>query len=261
MASPQVENGYTKIANELLERLIMTDLSGSEMKIVLFIMRKTYGFGKKEDRLLLRKISEATGLQRQNVYRELKRLVKRKIVIKNDYTKPISYGIQKDYTQWKPLSKLTIVIKSDNRCNQNRLQVLSNPITPTTKETITKETITKEIPPLPPINEIEIIMLQWNEFAEKYDLAQIKGIEKKSQRHSSLNARMKNKGFDFSLLLTLIENSPFLIGQTKENFRVFFDWIIKPSNYQKIIEGNYLDRKKKHSGILAWYQKQEDEYG
>ena len=111
------------------------------------------------------------------------------------------------------------------------------------------------------LSPIEIIMLQWNEFAKKHDLATIKGIEKKTARYSSLKARISKKDFDFKLLLALIENSPFLIGQTKENFRVFFDWIIKPTNYQKIMEGTYLDRKKKHSGILAWYQKQEDEYG
>lgn len=103
----------------------------------------------------------------------------------------------------------------------------------------------KKDPPLPPaLNGVEIIIIQWNEFAEKYGLAQIKGIEKKTQRHSYLNARMKSKGFDFKALLTMIENSPFLLAQTKAGFRVFFDWIIKPTNYQKVIEGTYLDKKK-----------------
>lgn len=35
-----------------------------------------------------------------------------------------------------------------------------------------------------------------------------------------------------------VENSRFLTGQVNE-FRACFDWIVKPSNRQKIVEGNY----------------------
>jgi len=122
-----------------------------------------------------------------------------------------------------------------------------------------KEGLKKKEPPLPPIsNDIEIIMFQWNEFAEKHDLTQIKGIEKKSQRRARLIARMKSKGFDFKALLTMIENSPFLLAQTKAGFRVFFDWIIKPTNYQKIIEGTYLDKKKETYREYMERKKQEE---
>ena len=68
----------------------------------------------------------------------------------------------------------------------------------------------------------------------------------------NLKARSADKNFDFALLIDMIRNSPFLLGKTKHCFFVFFDWIIKPSNYQKIIEGNYLDRQsyQRFSGII-----------
>jgi len=41
VASPQLENGYTPIANELLEAVYSADLNATQLKIVLFIMRYT----------------------------------------------------------------------------------------------------------------------------------------------------------------------------------------------------------------------------
>lgn len=48
MASPQCENGYTKIANELLEALVKTSLSSAQIRAAIWIIRLTYGFHRKE---------------------------------------------------------------------------------------------------------------------------------------------------------------------------------------------------------------------
>lgn len=53
MASPQTEDGYTAIANEIMEALIAAELSGQEFRIALLVIRKTYGFKKKEDAISL----------------------------------------------------------------------------------------------------------------------------------------------------------------------------------------------------------------
>lgn len=96
------------------------------------------------------------------------------------------------------------------------------------------------------------IIFKWNELAQKHNLPPIKGIEPRSLREKNLRARSAGKEFDFDVLINMVENSPFLLGKTKHAFFVFFDWIIKPSNYQKIIEGNYLDRQsyQRFSGII-----------
>ena len=46
---PQLENGYTKIANELLEAIAAIRIPGEAMQVLLVIIRKTYGYCKKKD--------------------------------------------------------------------------------------------------------------------------------------------------------------------------------------------------------------------
>lgn len=96
------------------------------------------------------------------------------------------------------------------------------------------------------------IISKWNELAQKHNLAAIMEIKSGSLREKNLRARSADENFNFELLVDMINNSPFLLGKTKNPFFVFFDWIIKPTNYQKIIEGNYLDRQsyQKFSGII-----------
>lgn len=106
------------------------------------------------------------------------------------------------------------------------------------------------------------VIFKWNELAQKYNLPAIKEIKSGSMREKHLRARSAEKNFDFNLLVDMIENSPFLLGKTKNLFFVFFDWIIKPANYQKIIEGNYLDRQgyQKFSGIVEGIKELEEKY-
>ncbi|MCK4760494.1 MAG: hypothetical protein KAT69_10625 [Candidatus Aminicenantes bacterium] len=96
------------------------------------------------------------------------------------------------------------------------------------------------------------IIFKWNKLAQEFNLAAIIDINSGSLREKNLRARSTEKNFDFDLLIDMIRNSPFLLGKTKDPFFVFFDWIIKPTNYQKIIEGNYLDRRsyQRFSGII-----------
>ena len=47
-ASPQLEDGYTRIANELIEALMRTNLSAYQSRVLWAIWRKTYGFNKRK---------------------------------------------------------------------------------------------------------------------------------------------------------------------------------------------------------------------
>lgn len=104
--------------------------------------------------------------------------------------------------------------------------------------------------------EIQIALVEWNKFAKKHDLAEIQEIKKKTARRKHLIVRLR-EGLKIEEILEIIEKSPFLLGKTKAGFRVFFDWIILPTNYQKIVEGNYLDRK--FSSYRTWLLKKRKE--
>ena len=102
---PQCEDGYTKVANELLDALCLIRIPGESMQIFLTILRKTYGYGKKEDRIALSQFVEATGVSKTHVLRAIDKLVDMNIVTKNGKGYIVSYGINKIYQEWKPLPK------------------------------------------------------------------------------------------------------------------------------------------------------------
>jgi len=85
---------------------------------------------------------------------------------------------------------------------------------------------------------VEEIINLWNGFAEKVGLPQVRGITPGSKRERLLRARIKEKEFDFQKILEKVSRSEFLLGH-KSDWKVSFDWLICPSNYVKVLEGNY----------------------
>lgn len=82
MANPQKENGYTAIANEILDRLVNMPLLGSEYRMLFCIIRKTYGYQKKVDVISLTQFERLTGLSRPTIVKTLKNLMIKKMIIK-----------------------------------------------------------------------------------------------------------------------------------------------------------------------------------
>lgn len=62
---------YTNIPNGLLETLFSSDLNASELKVILFIIRYTYGFHREFARLTVTFIANGTGLSIPTVKRAL----------------------------------------------------------------------------------------------------------------------------------------------------------------------------------------------
>lgn len=135
MASPQTENGYTAIANELLERLYHCPLNGSEFRVCLMVLRKTYGYKKKDDWISLTQFEKGTGLKRANICRTLKELVANKLLLKSGKT----LRFNKNYEQWLVAKRLPSS-QTGNKVVANRaIQVVAKRLH--TKETLTKENI------------------------------------------------------------------------------------------------------------------------
>ncbi len=104
MASPQLENGYTKIADEILEVLPKYKFNGSQMRILMVILRYTYGFSRKQHELSLTFISEATGMNRTQVRRELNTLIAKNVILvlkEASFRKPRVIAFNKNYDQWQ----------------------------------------------------------------------------------------------------------------------------------------------------------------
>ncbi|MBT2735326.1 replication protein [Bacillus sp. ISL-7] len=101
MANVQIENGYTKIANELFEELAKIKLSPTQYRLLFVIWRYTYGFNRKEHEMSLTFLSQATGCDLRQIQRELKSLEVRKLIfqkIKSGNTRKITFN--KNHDDW-----------------------------------------------------------------------------------------------------------------------------------------------------------------
>ena len=69
------------------------------------------------------------------------------------------------------------------------------------------------------------------------------------KRRGSIRARVKDFGVaGFEEMVRKAYRSDFLKGNGKQGFVASFDWMIRPNNFQKIIEGNYDNQLKKQNG-------------
>ena len=75
MASPQLKDGYMSIANEIMEALAQIRIPGEARQILDVILRKTYGWNKKEDEISLSQSKEKTGLLSPNIIRARNKLL------------------------------------------------------------------------------------------------------------------------------------------------------------------------------------------
>lgn len=103
MADVQLENGFTRIANELMEILARAPLNGTQFRILILILRETYGFQRKECAVSESYIAVRLGLKRQNIHRELKFLFDNKILCtirEATFTSPRVISINKHYDTW-----------------------------------------------------------------------------------------------------------------------------------------------------------------
>lgn len=87
-------------------------------------------------------------------------------------------------------------------------------------------------------SELQPIIDKWNALG----LQNLKFINSGTKRHIMLQARIKEYGIDAIIsAIESISNSSFLRGQNRKGWTITFDWLIKPNNFIKVLEGNYKD--------------------
>lgn len=83
----------------------------------------------------------------------------------------------------------------------------------------------------------------WNDYAKCAGLPGLRSIDKGSSRERVLLARIR-EGISFEKILEAIDAQPFLRGDNERGWLVTFDWILKPANLAKLLEGAYVkDRR------------------
>lgn len=99
--SPQVEDGHIKIANELFEAIMAFPFKQTTLRVLLAVLRKTYGYGKKEDDLSASQIGALLGdMKRQHITTALNELASMGVISKRPGKYGSLVGINKDYSRW-----------------------------------------------------------------------------------------------------------------------------------------------------------------
>lgn len=136
---PQLENGYTRIANELLEALMNAGASGiitaREYALILYIIRYTYGFHKEDGYFHNKVISEEFKWSKFQTSNFIKSLTKKNILIKDGDL----FKLNKHYNEWnvneiinsnkkltKSLTKVNEMINSVNDIVNNVNEIVNS---------------------------------------------------------------------------------------------------------------------------------------
>ncbi|EIX9758268.1 replication protein [Klebsiella pneumoniae] len=94
-----LDDGFTRIANELLEAVMRAGLSQHQLLVFMAVMRKTYGFNKKSDWVSNEQISVLTGILPHKCSAAKSALVKRGILTQTGRV----IGINKAVSEWSSL--------------------------------------------------------------------------------------------------------------------------------------------------------------
>ena len=84
---------------------------------------------------------------------------------------------------------------------------------------------------------------EWNTLKD-LGIKPLRSITPNSKREINLKSRLKEFGDDsFREIVDHIRRSRYLQGKIN-GWKADFDWVVLPSNYQKVLDGNYDDREK-----------------
>ncbi|ACN45184.1 TPA: replication protein [Salmonella enterica subsp. enterica serovar Paratyphi C] len=94
-----LDDGFTRIANEILEAVMHAGLSQHQLLVFMAVMRKTYGFNKKSDWVSNEQLSVLTGILPHKCSSAKSALVKRGILTQTGRV----IGINKTVSEWSSL--------------------------------------------------------------------------------------------------------------------------------------------------------------
>lgn len=127
----QTEHGFTRVANELLEVVMVQKFNGTQFKIIMAIWRYTYGFSRKSHEFSLTFLSNATGVHKQRVKSDLDKLIENKIinvVSESTFTKSRELSFNKNYDEWIGLQstkKNTVSESADSTVSESDYTTVS----------------------------------------------------------------------------------------------------------------------------------------
>ncbi len=123
MVKADLDDGYLRLSNTLVDALCLTKLSDRESRVLFSVMRRTYGFGKHVYWISYSQIEEMTSIDSNNVSRVVGALIKRNILLKEGK----KIGVNSVVSDWldKPIINKTVSLDSKNSLSKLTVKPVS----------------------------------------------------------------------------------------------------------------------------------------
>jgi len=265
----KLENGYTRISNELLEATARYPLTSRQFRVLHIIARLTYGYKRRTGHLSTLQIAEACHMDPRHARKVIADLIKLKVLFRDGGQKG-EIGINNHIDEWSFATDLVanpsegfatdLVANTatDLVANPATYLVANLPSPPySIKEIFKDKDKERAVVLLMPGNGTETNGTPGTPYSALVDLYHAKlpmlrrVVRLTPARKQALDAAWNDAliGPDLAKWEEFFENltgCPFLLGQERAKdgtyFEADFDWLIQEDHLVKIFEGFYDER-------------------
>ncbi|HCR2016739.1 TPA: replication protein [Enterobacter asburiae] len=246
----QLEEGFTRLANELLEATMSSGLPETELCIVMAVWRKTYGFSKKMDWISNEQLGEMILKHYTHCSTAKNNLIRKKVLVQEGR----KIGINTTISEWQTKNNgkcLTLAEPAKKTLAEPANAPLQNLLT--TKETTQKKEIKQNTQsscddhsPVKPARR-KTLRINYEEYLDAYN--EIVGdrlphaVEANAERKRKLKTLIgslatKNlDGFKAYVNAFMRMARPFHFGDNDRGWSADFDYLLRPKVLTKIREG------------------------
>ena len=231
-----------RLANELLEAIYQFPFSGNTLRVVLWIIRQSYGWRRKfMAACSYRAASKAMRMPVGSVHLAMEILIENKVIVRDDLGR---LRLNKDYEAWQPVQpteRSAHRTKSFSPLNTG-VQPTEPPYPYKEKDITAKDS--KDNSSVAP----EGLMEVWN--SNRGELP--KALAMSPGRTRAAKARLSERSLDeWQNVIQRIANSPFCLGRNERGWVASFDWLLRPDTALRVLEGKYDERKNGNHGRIV----------
>lgn len=186
----------------------------------------------------IRKLSEETGLTEREVRTGISHLKSTGEVTQESYNKFSVFTVN-NYDKYQMSDTHNDNQESDNRQTNDKLTTTIEE----RKKERNKEIYRDDKSSLRQTESVRRVVDGWNSLS-KYGIKKVSRVNSGSKRYNSLVARLNEYGEEEVIhAIENVKHSDFLQGKKSgKSWTITFDWFVMPSNFPKVLEGNYDNR-------------------
>ncbi len=100
MLKQDLEHGFIRVPNPIMETLMVTKINATQLKICMFISRRTYGWNKSEGPITLTEFAAACNTSKAYISKQINELIDMRIIRRIRRQGRLYYHMESDLTLW-----------------------------------------------------------------------------------------------------------------------------------------------------------------